>query len=184
MKKSLVFTLVCLFVVGLFSTAFAAQKLEVKGVGDAKKNYISTFDGQKPFSDGASTITQSVKDGALTIVYELQPKGWLGATATPFQEDWSKFKGIQFKVAGDSKAQIRLELYDANGVSYEYFFVDDNPKGKLVKIPFTSFQQRTSYQPAGVDIDQPFSLVPAKTMNISPVEGKGTIVFTEMKLFK
>jgi hypothetical protein len=184
MKKRLVLTLVCLFVMSLFTTAFAAEKLEVKGPGSADKNYITEFAGLGTFTDGASKIATSIKDNVLTLKYELMPKGWLGATAAPFQEDWSAFKGIQFKVAGDSKAKIRLELTDANGVSYEFIFVDDNPKGKVVTIPFSSFKQRSDYQPAGVDPEQPFSLVPAKSLNISPLEGKGTVVFSEMKLFK
>lgn len=184
MKKSLVLTLVFLFVVGLFSTAIAAQKIEVKGAGSADKNYIADFAGQSTFTDGGSKIAAEVKNNILTIKYELMPKGWLGATCAQFQEDWSAFTGIQFKVAGDSKAKFRLELADANGVSYEYVFVDDNPKGKVVTIPFTSFKQRADYQPAGVDPDQPFSLVPVKTLNISPLEGKGTVAFSEMKLFK
>lgn len=185
MKKSLVITLVFLFVVGLFTTALAAEKFEVKGQGSADKNYINYFAKQKPFNDGASTITQTVgADGTLTIKYLLQPKGWLGATCDQFQEDWSAFTGLQFKVAGGTKAKIRLELYDANGVSYEAIFIDDSTKGKFVSIPFSSFKARTDYQPAGVDPDQPFSLVPVKTLNISPLEGKGTIIFSEMRLYK
>lgn len=184
MKKSLVVTLVFLFVVALFTTAFAAQKFEVKGAGSADTNYITCFDKQNPFNDGASKITQTVNNGVLTITYELQPKGWLGATASQFQEDWSAFTGLQFKLIGDNKAKIRLELYDANGVSYENIFVADSAKGKVVTIPFSSFKQRVDYQPSGVDPDQPFSLAPVKTLNISPLEGKGTLVFSEMKLYK
>ena len=184
MKKSLVLALVCLFVVGLFSTAMAAPKAEVKGVGSAEKNYISYFVGQGTFTDGGSKIATEFKDNVMTIKYELVPKGWLGQTCQQFHEDWSAFTGITFKVAGNSKAKFRLELSDANGVSYEYVFVDDNPKGKVVTIPFSSFKQRVDYQPAGVDPDQEFSLVPVKSLNVSPLEGKGTVVFSEMKLYK
>ena len=185
MKKVLVMALVFLFVVGMFATALAAVKFDVKGQGSADKNYVNYFANQKPFNDGASTITQTVgADGVLAIKYALQPKGWLGATSEQFQEDWSAFTGLQFKVAGATNAKIRLELYDGNGVSYEFLFVDDSAAGKLVTIPFSSFKARTDYQPADVDPDQPFSLVPVKTLNISPLEGKGTIVFSEIKLYK
>lgn len=185
MKKNLVMTLMFVFVMGLFTTAFAAEKFAVKGQGSVDKNYVSYFAGQKPFNDGASTITQTVSaDGILTIKYALQPKGWLGATSEQFQEDWSAFTGLKFKLAGGTNAKIRLELYDANGVSYEATFVDDSANGKLVTLPFSSFKARTDYQPAGVDPDQPFSLVPVKTLNISPIEGKGTILFSELKLYK
>lgn len=184
MKKSVIFILSVLFVAGLFTTGLAAEKYEVKGIGSADKNYVTCFDQQKPFNDGASKITQTVTNGVLAISYELMPKGWLGATSVQFQEDWSAFSGIQFIAAGGTKAKIRFELYDANGVSYEFIFIDDSAKGKLVIIPFTSLKARTDYQPATVDPDQPFSLVPVKTLNICPLEGKGTITFSEMKLYK
>ena len=77
MKKTLVITLVMLFVVGLFTTAFAAEPITIKGNGSADKNYLTCFAGQKPFNDGASTITQTVgSDGVLTIKYALEKKGW------------------------------------------------------------------------------------------------------------
>lgn len=185
MKKFLTITLTFLFVIGLFTTTFAAEKITVKGQGSAEKNYTSCFAGQQSFTDGASTITQTVSaDGVLSIKYALQPKGWLGATSEHFQEDWSAFTGLQIKVAGGTKAKIRLELYDANGVSYEFTFIDDSAKGKLVTIPFSNFKQRIDWQPAGVDTDQPLSLTPVSTLNIAPLEGKGTIYFSQMKLYK
>jgi hypothetical protein len=185
MKKTLTITLAFLFVIGLFTTALAAEKMAVKSQGSPEKNYTSYFSGQQPFNDGASTITQTVSaNGVLSIKYALQPKGWLGATSEHFHEDWSAFTGLQIKVAGGTKAKIRLELYDANGVSYEFTFVDDSVKGKLVTIPFSSFKQRIDWQPAGVDADQPFSLTPVSTLNIAPLEGKGTIYFSQIQLYK
>jgi hypothetical protein len=185
MKKIPTITLAFLFVIGLFTTALAAEKITVKGQGSSEKNYTSSFGGQTPFNDGASTITQTISvDGVLSIKYALQPKGWLGAVSEHFQEDWSAFTGLQFKVAGGTKAKIRLELYDAHGVSYEFTFVDDSATGKLVTIPFTKFKPRTDWQPAGVDTEQPFSLVPVSSLNISPLEGSGTIYFSQMKLYK
>lgn len=185
MKKFLSFILTFLFIIGLFTTAFAAEKIAVKGQGSAEKNYTSCFAGQSPFNDGASTITQSVNtDGMLSIKYALQPRGWLGAVSEHFQEDWSAFTGLQLKIAGGTNAKIRVELYDAHGVSYEYAFVDDSVTEKLVTIPFSKFKPRTDWQPAGVDTEQPFSLSPVSSLNISPLEGRGTIYFSQIKLYK
>ena len=185
MRKNLVFTFMMAFMVSIFSTAFAAEAITVKGSGSIDKNYISCFAGQKPFSDGASVIKPVVDSkGALTINYELQKGGWLGATCEQFQEDWSNFTGIQFNIAGGTGNKIRLELTDGNGVSYEFVFVDDSAKGKLVTVPFNDFKVRTDYQPAGADTDNPFSLTPVRTLNISPLSGKGTLIFSNMKLYK
>ena len=101
-----------------------------------------------------------------------------------FRKTGQLLTGLQFKVAGGTNAKVRLELFDGNGVSYEFLFVDDAAKGKLVTIPFSSFKPRTDYQPAGVDPDKPFSLTPVVTLNISPLDGKGTLLFSEMKLYK
>lgn len=185
MRKNLVFTFVMVFMVSIFSTAFAAEAIIIKGSGSADKNYISYFAGQKPFSDGASVIKPVVDSkGVLTIDYVLQKGGWLGATCEQFQEDWSDFTGLQFNIAGGTGNKIRLELSDANGVSYEFVFVDDSTKGKLVTIPFKDFKARTDYQPSGADTDNPFSLTPVRTLNISPLSGKGILIFSNMKLYK
>lgn len=182
MKKLLIFTM--LLVVSLFTTVFAAEPA-VKGTGDPARDYISYFAGQKPFSDGASVIKPVVDaQGALKIEYVLQKGGWLGATCEQFYEDWSAFSGLQFTMAGGTGNKVRLELIDGNGVSYEVILVDDSAKGKTVTVPFSDFAARTDYQPAGADTDKPFSLVPVRTLNISPLSGKGTISFSNMKLYK
>jgi hypothetical protein len=185
MKKNLVFTLVILFVMSIFGTVFAADEITVKGQGNADKNYISVFSGKPTFSDGASVIKTKVgADGVLTIEYVLQKGGWLGATSEKFMEDWSAFSGLQFVLAGGTGNKIRLELSDANGVSYEAILVDDSAKGKQITVPFTDFKARTDWQPSGVDTEKAFSLVPAVTMNISPLTGKGKFTISNLKLYK
>lgn len=185
MKKCLVFTLVMLFVLSVFGTAFAAEAIAVKGTGSADKNYISCFAKQNPFSDGASVIKPTIgADGVLKIEYVLQKGGWLGATCEQFMEDWSAFTGLQLTLAGGTGNKIRLELKDGNGVSYEVILVDDSTKGKQITIPFTDFKVRADYQPSGADTDKAFSLTPVVTLNISPLGGKGTILFSNIKLYK
>lgn len=184
MKKSLVFTFVMLFVISVFGTAAAAEEITVKGQGSADKNYISVFAGKPTFSDGASVIKTKVgADGVLSIEYVLQKGGWMGATSERFMEDWSEFTGLQLVLAGGTGNKIRLELTDANGVSYEAILVDDSAKGKQITIPFSDFKVRKDWQPTGVDTDKTFSLIPAVTMNISPISGKGKIFFSNMKLY-
>lgn len=185
MRKRFVLTFVMLFVMSIFSTAFAAEAITVKGTGNADKNYISYFAGQKPFSDGASVIKPVVDaNNVLKIEYILQKGGWLGATCEQFQEDWSNFTGLQLTIKGGTGNKIRLEIADGNGVSYEVILIDDAAKGKVVTIPFSEFKVRTDYQPAGADTDKEFSLTPVRTLNLSPLSGKGTIFFSNMRLYK
>lgn len=189
MKKGLLLALVLVFVVGIFGSAVCAAPA-VKAKGDLGTDYLVHFSnqpaGNNSFKDPGSEIkvTTDAK-GVLKIDYKLVKGGWMGATCEEFMEDWSDFTGLTFKVAGGTKCKVRLELRDANGVSYEYLFVDDAVKGKVVTVPFSEFKARTDWQPAGVDPEQPFSLVPAQSMNISPLDaGKGVMFFSEMKLYK
>lgn len=183
MKKRFILTLIMVFVVGIFASAAGAA--EVKGKGELGKNYLQYFAGMNPFADGASKIKATVgADGALKIEYELAKNGWMGAVSQKFQEDWSDFTGLTLKLSGGTGNKVRLELYDANGVSYQVILVDDAAKGKVITVPFTDFKQREDWQPSNVDTDKPFSLNPAMSLNISPLNGKGTITVAGLKLYK
>lgn len=185
MKKILVLTLTMLFVMGMAVSAFAAQTISMKGVGSADKNYLTCFASSITYTDGASKIQSTLStDGVLNLTYTFHKGGWIGAIGDSFMEDWSEFSGLTVNLAGGTNAKIRLELLDANGVSYEAILMDDVKNGKVVTVPFTSFKKRTDWQPAGVDKSKVFSLKPVVSLNISPLEGQGTVTFSDMKLYK
>lgn len=157
---------------------------KAKGKGKADKDYIKFFDGISPYADAKSSIKQIVSNKKLKVTYKLANNGWLGACTDQFMEDWSDFTGIKFMLTGGTGNKVRIQLIDGNGVHYEKVIVDDAVQGKPVTIPFSEFKVWTDWQPDGVDTSKPFSLNPVMSLIVCPLEGQGTLVLSDMYLYK
>src|SRR5690606_30528994 len=87
--------------------------------GAVYHNYIHNFTVNEMFKDPASIINRIVNpDGSVAIDYQLAPGGYLGVPAT-IEEDWSSFDGFEITVQGNTGHDVRIELVDRDGASYE-----------------------------------------------------------------
>lgn len=150
--------------------------------GAVYHNYIHNFTVNEMFKDPASIINRIVNpDGSVAIDYQLAPGGYLGVPAT-IEEDWSSFDGFEITVQGNTGHDVRIELVDRDGASYEKIITDDSAVGKTWLIPFAEFAFRTDYNP--VPDDEEMNLEWVKGINISPLSGSGTITFSNMFLYE
>ncbi len=149
--------------------------------GAVYHDYMTKFTVNDMFQDPASVMERTKNDdGSVTITYDIAAGGYAGVPAT-IEEDWSSFDGLELTVQGNTGHDVRIELVDRDGASYEKIITDDAAEGRTWYIPFTEFAHRTDYNP--VPDDEALNLEWVKGINLSPLSGSGSITFSKMFLY-
>ncbi|MDQ1657823.1 MAG: beta-glucosidase [Cryptosporangiaceae bacterium] len=160
----------------------------------------TTSPGIFPFgNDTASnpTLTQvsapdvpgaSGDNHALDVKYKISAYGGYSHNFSA-SEDWTAFGGFSFWVKGSSTGnKIQFEIKDGgtdgeHSELFEGFFTDDSSTWKQVKLPFTEFVKRTSYQPSPAPTDGNLDLTNMWGFSLNIPPGEGTFDIDNVVLF-
>ena len=99
----------------------------------------------------------------MKVQYALSAGGYGGVQqAFSTMQNWSRYTQIGFMFYGGNTGHtIRLELMDNHAAGstsdtserFEYLFTDNFSGWKTIRVPWSSFARRTSWQPAGAPTD-------------------------------
>ncbi len=151
------------------------------------------------FKDSNSTVSRrSVSPGrvgnyAMQVDYGMAAGGWGGVEqlyGTP--QDWSSSAQIEFWGYGANSGNwLRLEVLDnrADGTTgdtaerFEFRFQDNWSGWKQIVVPWSAFQRRADWQPAGAPNDG-FNRDRIHGFNLSLLNGSGGFGLDQIQLVK
>lgn len=175
-------TFTSLFIIGLVSTVFAADKVHPTpgavqlGNFDEAKTRIEPYNdagGGKRSKAKTAIVNDAIEgENALQFTYKLD--GWCGialarTNAKKLEWDWSAYDKFSFWYKGqNSGVKFGLDLEDKSSERLTVYFTDDSTEWKHVVIPLSDFKYREDYQDPSASVNGMIDY-PVKAFAIYPL---------------
>ena len=138
------------------------------------------------FSDGASEVAYEIDDGVLAMTYGLREGGWLGLVIL-VDRHVHDVAGLRAEVRGQASGhEVRFEIKDAQGVHFEWLFVDDSAEWRTLEVDLDAFAVRQDWQPDGVhpQLGHVFDRARIEMITFSPLTtGQGRLEFRAVEAY-
>ncbi len=138
------------------------------------------------FTDGASHVSYEIDDGVLAMSYGLREAGWLGLVML-VDRHVHDVAGLRVEVRGQASGhEVRFEIKDAQGVHFEWLFVDDSVEWRTLEVDLDAFDVREDWQPDGVHPEpgHVFDRARIEMITFSPLTtGQGRIEFRAVEAY-